>query len=134
MTDNRANANFNIGSQQGNITNVAGDATFHGGQHYTAVPTGEIRQELVSLTRIISALDLDPAVRGSMKDLIADADQGLSRADQDPRAVARPIERLTRLLKDAGSLAIAGASLIGPLERIAAWLGESGQAIIHLIG
>jgi hypothetical protein len=133
MTDNRPNVNFNIGSQQGNVTNVAGDMTVHGGQHYLAGDTGMVRQELVSLQRVITSMDLDPAVRGSMKDLIADADQGLSQADKDPRAVARPIERLVRLLKDVGAFAMSGAALIDPLQRIAAWLGDAGQGIIHLI-
>src|SRR2546430_1847616 len=106
MTDNRPNVNFNIGSQQGNVTNVAGDMTVHGGQQYLATGTGMIRQDLVNLQRVITSMDLDPAVRGSMKDLIADADQGLSQAGKDPRTVARPIERLVRLLKDVGAFAM----------------------------
>lgn len=133
MTDQRPNANFNIGLQQGNITNVAGDATLHGGQHYAAASTDMIRIELANLQRVISAMDLDPAIRGSMNDLIADAGQGLGQAGQDTRAVARPIERLTRLLKDVGAFAAGGAVLIDPLQRIAAWLGESGLAILHLM-
>ena len=92
-----------------------------------------IRQDLVNLQRVITSMDLDPAVRGSMKDLIADADQGLSQAGKDPRTVARPIERLVRLLKDVGAFAMSGAALIDPLQRIAAWLGDAGQGIIHLI-
>ena len=43
MTDERPNAIFNIGSQQGNVTNVGGDMTVYGGQHYTALPVDMIR-------------------------------------------------------------------------------------------
>jgi len=36
MTSEEANVTFNIGSQHGNVSNVAGDMTVYGGQHYTA--------------------------------------------------------------------------------------------------
>ncbi len=133
MTDNRPNANFNIGSQQGNVSNVAGDMTVYGGQHYTGFPAELIWQELGNLQRAISAMGLDPAVQKEAAALLADADHELSRAGRDAKKVARPIERLAGLLKNIGAIAVSGAALIDPLQRIASWLGPAGQAILHLI-
>jgi hypothetical protein len=133
MTENRPNAIFNIGSQHGNVSNVAGDMTVYGGQHYTGFPAELIRQELGNLQRAISAIGLDPAVQKKAAALLADADHELSRAGRDAKKVARPIERLAGLLKNIGAIAVSGAALIDPLQRIASWLGPAGQAILHLI-
>lgn len=133
MTDNRPNAAFNIGSQHGNINNVGGDMTVYGGQHYTGFPAEMIRQELGNLQRIISAMDLDPAVRKAVAALLTDAGRELDQPDHDARKVARPIERLAGLLRDIGAIAVSGAALIDPLQRIASWLGAAGQTILHLI-
>jgi hypothetical protein len=133
MTDNRPNAIFNIGSQHGNVSNVAGDMTVHGGQHYTGFPAESIRQELGNLLRAISAMGLDPAVQKKAAALLADADHELSQGGRDAKKVARPIERLAGLLKSIGAIAFSGTALIDPLQRIASWLGPAGQAISHLI-
>ncbi len=133
MTDNRPNATFNIGSQHGNIINVGGNMTAYGGQHYAGLPAELIRQELGNLQRVISAMDLDPAVREAATALLADAGHELGRGHHDANKVARPIERLAGLLKDIGAIAVSGAALIGPLQHIASWLGPAGQAILHLI-
>jgi hypothetical protein len=133
MTDNRPNAIFNIGSQHGNVSNVAGDMTVYGGQHYTGFPAELIRQELGNLQETISAMGLDPAVQKKAAALLADADHELSRAGRDAKKVARPIERLAGLLRNIGAIAVSGPALIDPLQRIASWLGPAGQAILHLI-
>jgi len=133
MTDNRPNAIFNIGSQHGNVSNVAGDMTVYGGQHYAGFPAELIRQELGNLQRAISVMGLDPAVQKKAAALLADADRELSRTGRDAKKVARPIERLAGLLKNIGAIAVSGAALIDPLQRIASWLGPAGQAILHLI-
>src|SRR4029077_9836494 len=49
MSGERPNAIFNIGSQHGNVSNVAGDMTVYGGQHYTALPAEMIKRELRSI-------------------------------------------------------------------------------------
>jgi hypothetical protein len=133
MTENRPNATFNIGSQSGNINNVAGNMTVHGGQHYTGFPAEMIRQELGNLHRIISAMDLDPGAQKAVTALLTDVGRELDQPDRDAKKVARPIERLTALLRDIGALAVSGATLIDPLQRIASWLGPAGHAILQLI-
>jgi hypothetical protein len=125
---------FNIGSQHGNVSNVAGDMTVHGGQHYTALPADMIRQELKNIQGIISAMDLGRADRRAAAGMLADAGRELGGSRHDAGKVARPVERLTRLLRDIGALAAGGTALIDPLLRIASCLGTAGQAIFHLIG
>ena len=133
MSGERPNAIFNIGSQHGNVSNVDGDMTVYGGQHYTALPADMIGQELRNIQGIISAMNLDPAARKAAAGLLADADRELGKSRHDAKKVARPIERLTRLLRDIGAIAVGGAALINPLTRIASGLGVAGQAILHLI-
>jgi hypothetical protein len=133
MSGERPNAVFNIGSQHGNVSNVAGDMTVYGGQNYTALPADAIRRELGNIQGIISAMDLDPAARKEVAGLLTDADRELAESRRDARKVARPIERLTRLLRDIGAISAGGVALIDPLMRIASWLGAAGQVIFHLI-
>lgn len=136
MTDDRPRAVFNIGSQHGNISNVGGDQTVYGGQHYAASPAEMIARDLASIHGVISGMPLDPAVRSQATALLSDASRELGQPARDGggnEGIARPIERLTRLLRDAGALAAAGATLVDPLLRIASWLGPAGQAIAHLI-
>jgi hypothetical protein len=133
MSGERPNAIFNIGSQHGNVSNVAGDMTVYGGQHYTALPADMIGRELRNIQGIISAMNLDPAARKAAARFLADADRELGKSRHDAKKVARPIERLTRLLRDIGAIAAGGAALIAPLTHIASGLGTAGQAILHLI-
>jgi hypothetical protein len=133
MSDQRPHTQFNIGSQQGNVSNVAGDMTVHGGQQYLAAPVDAVREELANLRLALSMIDLDPEVQRSVEDLMTEAGQELDQPHPDKQKVARPIERLTSLLSDAGAVTAAGAALIDPLQRIASWLGASGQAILHIL-
>src|SRR5262249_30210080 len=107
--------------------------TVYGGQQYVAVPADMIRPELAKLRRALSALDLDPGVEASARQLLTTADYELGQQRPDPSKIARPLERMTKLLKNAGVLAAAGAELISPIQHIAAFLGTAGQAIMQLI-
>jgi hypothetical protein len=133
MTSERANAIFNIGSQHGNVSNVGGDMTVYGGQHYTALRGDMIRQELENIHRIISTIELSPEVRKTAAALLADAGRELGQPGCDAKKVARPVKRLAGMLSDVGAISAAGTALIGPLQHIASWLGPAGQAILHLI-
>jgi hypothetical protein len=136
MTGNRPHATFNIGSQHGNVNNVAGDQVVHGGQRYAASPAELIGRDLATIRDVIAAMPLDPAVRERATAFLSDASLELGRPARDGgggEGAAQPIERLTRLLRDAGALSAAGAALADPLQHIALWLGTAGQAIAHLI-
>jgi hypothetical protein len=96
MNTEHPNAIFNIGSQQGNISNVAGDMTIHGGQQYIAPPTDMIVPELAKLRRALSAVSLDPDVERSAGEYLTAAGEEIRQPHPDARRVARPLERLTR--------------------------------------
>ena len=133
MTSEEPNVTFNIGSQHGNVSNVAGDMTVYGGQHYTALPGDMIRQELENIHRIISAIELTPEARKKAAVLLADAGRELGQPGCEAEKVARPVKRLAGLLSDIGAISAAGGALIGPFQAIASWLGPAGQAILHMI-
>jgi hypothetical protein len=129
----RPDSVFNVGSQTGNISNVAGDMTIHGGQQYVAVPADKVRNELLNLRTTLANADFDPSLQRRAEELLSDAEGELDKDRPDAEKVARPVDRLTRLLKEAGAISIAGAALIDPLQRIASWLGDSGRGILRLI-
>jgi hypothetical protein len=60
-------------------------------------------------------------------------DAALQAEQPDRPRFARVLERLTRLLAAAGSLASSGAALIGPLHALADWLGALGGPILALL-
>jgi hypothetical protein len=132
MSNEQPNAVFNIGNQHGNVTNVGGDMTVHE-QRYAAVPADTIGPEVAKLRRVLSTLDLDPDVEASAREFFTTADHQLGQRRPDPGKIAGPLERMTRLLKNAGALAVAGAELIPPIQHIAALLGPAGLAIMQLI-
>lgn len=116
---------FNIGSQQGNINNVAGDQTIHGGQHgtFTATQTVDFAVELEATLRRL----------------------GMHRAADDAAAVQRELAqpqpdreqisaRLTRIAQAATAVAGAATAVHGPLAALAQWLGALGAPILGLLG
>ena len=134
MGDDNRNVTFNIGSQEGVNTNVGGDMTVYGGQHYEAGSAAEVRRDLVGIREAVAGLGLAPEVAQEASALIAEADHELAQPEPRPDKVGGPIERLTNLLSEVGGLAAAGATLVEPLQRIGAWLGTAGQGILHLLG
>jgi hypothetical protein len=134
MSDERPKAVFNIGSQQGNVSNIAGDMTVYGGQHSVVGATDAIAGELASVRRVLAEHDLDQTVREQADGLMEEADRELNGPEPDADKIAGPIERLTKLLKDSGVMLAAGAALVDPIRSIASLLGVAGRAILHLIG
>jgi hypothetical protein len=134
MGDDNRNVTFNIGTQEGVNTNVAGDMTVYGGQHYTVSSPEEARRELADIREALAKLELGPDVVEEASALIDEADHELARPEPRPDKVGGPIERLTTLVSQVGGLAAAGAALVEPLQRIGTWLGTAGQGILRLIG
>jgi hypothetical protein len=108
--------------------------TVQGGQQYVAASVDAVREDLAKLRQVLSTIDIDPKSQRWVEDLVTEATEELDQPQPDAPTVARPIERLTRILKDAGAFASAGAALIDPLQRIASWLGASGRVILDIIG
>ncbi|MBN0044527.1 hypothetical protein JS756_10450 [Streptomyces actuosus] len=124
---------FNIGSQQGNINNVAGDQTIHGGQHgdFTTVMDP---QALLGLLRTeIDRLGLPPDVARQVNDEVDSLDAELGSPSPDRPTVAQRLARITGLVKTAGAVVTAGGTLAGVLSSFAAWLGPIGDSVLHAL-
>jgi len=126
--------NFNIGSQSGGvINNVAGDQHITGQQYGTLVTTEDARRALGDLRGAVATARLgEDGAAGAHAD-VAEMDAVLQAGEPDKPRFARVLERLTRLLAAAGSLATSGAALLGPLHALAGWLGALGGPILALL-
>lgn len=125
---------FNIGSQSGGvINNVAGDQHISGGQHGALVTTEDARRALGELRNAVAIAGLDEATAAAAHAQVTEMDESLRAEAPDRPRVARALERLTRLLVAAGSLASAGTALLGPLHALAGWLGTIGAPILGLL-
>jgi hypothetical protein len=117
----------------GVINNIDGDQVIHGGQHGTLVTSEDARRAVHDLRDALAAAALDGATAAEARARVAEIDAEVHAPEPDKRRAAGPLKRLVKLLADAGSLATAGAALIGPLQTLAGWLGAHGAAIIGLL-
>jgi hypothetical protein len=125
---------FNIGSQSGGvINNVAGDQHITGQQYGTLVTTEDARRALGELRHGVTAAGLGGDTASDAHAHVAEMDEALQAGQPDKPRFARALERLTRLLSAAGSLATSGAALLGPLHALAGWLGALGGPILALL-
>jgi len=109
---------FNIGSQ-------------HGEAVFGAVDPG---RELRRLRVALAATELPAPARREADSAMADVETELAATRPDRGRIGARLGTAAAALRDAGALAAAGASLVEPLSRLAAWLGPAGQSIGHLLG
>jgi hypothetical protein len=125
---------FSIGNQTGGvINNVAGDQHISGGQQGVLVTTDDVRRTLATLRQAVAAASPDRVTKASAQAEIGQMDQAIRGERPDRHRFARALERLTRLLAAAGSLATAGAALTSPLHALASWLGTIGEPVLPLL-
>jgi hypothetical protein len=125
---------FNIGSQSGGvINNVAGDQHITGQQHGTLVTTEDARRALGDLRGAVTTAGLGRDTAADANAHVAEMDAALQAGQPDKPRFAGALERLTRLLAAAGSLASGSAALLGPLHALAGWLGALGGPILALL-
>jgi hypothetical protein len=125
---------FNIGNQSaGNINNVARDQHITGGQHGVLVTPEAAGQAVIDLRAGLRTTPLDEETAADAEAEVTQIETGIQEPHPDRPRVARSLERLTRLLLAAGSLATAGSSLLQPLHTLAGWLGTLGAPILHLL-
>jgi hypothetical protein len=125
---------FNIGGQNaGIINNVAGDQHITGQQHGTLVTTEDARRALGDLRGAVTTAGLGRDTAADAHAQVVEMDETLRAEHPDKSRFARALERLTRLLAAAGSLASGGAALLGPLHALAGWLGALGGPILALL-
>jgi hypothetical protein len=125
---------FNIGSQTGGIiNNVAGDQRIAGGQHGTVVSTETALRAVQQLRDGLAATALPGTTAVEARDRVDEIDTALRAPQPDRPRIAAALERLTRVLVAAGSLAAAGVGLVAPLQTIAGWLGTLGEPVLRLL-
>jgi CO/xanthine dehydrogenase Mo-binding subunit len=125
---------FHIGSQTGGIiNNVAGDQRVTGGQYGTVVTTEAALRAVHELREALRAAALDARTATEARARVEEIDTELRTPQPDRSRVAGRLERLTRLLAAAGTLATAGVALVGPLQTLAGWLGTLGEPILRLL-
>jgi hypothetical protein len=123
-----------IKNQHGNvINNVDGDQVIYGGQHGTTVTSQDARRAVRDLRDALAGAALDGATAAQARAQVAEIDAVVHAPKPDKGRAAAPLKRLVELLADAGSLATAGAALVGPLQTLASWLGAHGAAIFSLL-
>ena len=115
------------------INNVDGDQMVYGGQHATVVTSEDARRAVHDLRDALADAALDDATVAEARARLAEIDAAVHAREPDKRRAAGPLKRLVKLLADAGSLATAGAALIGPLQTLASWLGAHGAAILSML-
>ncbi|WP_030434916.1 hypothetical protein [Actinoplanes subtropicus] len=123
---------FNIGNQSGGIfNNVAGNQNIYGGQQ---MHTGPADQALSELRAALARQPLSPTQATAARAAVDEIEAAVSAGPEPDRARgARALERLTRMLASAGSLAAAGASLVGPLRWLATWLGPAAAHVSMML-
>jgi hypothetical protein len=117
----------------GVINNVDGDQVIYGDQHGTLVTSEEAQRAVHDLRDALAGAALDDATAAEARARVAEIDAAVRAPQPDRERAAGPLIRLVKLLNDAGSLATAGAALIGPLQTLAGWLGAHGAAIVSLL-
>ncbi|MFC8359144.1 hypothetical protein ACFUIY_04640 [Streptomyces griseorubiginosus] len=125
---------FHIGSQQGNINNVAGDQTIHGGQHGQFVTATDPRAMLGVLRTELDRLALPPDVARQVNTEVESLDAELASPAPDRPTMAERLVRITRLVTAAGAAVTAGGTLAGAITSLASWLGPIGDSVLRVIG
>jgi hypothetical protein len=125
--------NFSGGQNAGIINNVAGDQHNYGQQYGTLVTTEDARRALGDLRGAVTTARLGRDTAADAHAHVAEMDAALQADQPDKPRFARALQRLTRLLAAAGSLASGGAALLGPLHALAGWLGTLGGPILALL-
>lgn len=124
---------FNIGSQQGNINNVAGDQTIHGGQHGDFTTVTDPRAMLGQLRSELDRLGLPPQVTTQVDGEVASLGAELDSPSPDRTTVAERLVKIVRLVTTAGAVVSAGGALAGVLSSFASWLGPIGDSVLNAI-
>lgn len=125
---------FNIGNQSaGNINNVGRDQHITGGQQGVLVTPEAARQAVIDLRAGLRLAPLEQQTSAAAEAEVREIEAEVQKPEPDRSRAASSLERLTRLLLSAGSLASAGAALVQPLQTLAGWLGTLGAPILHLL-
>jgi hypothetical protein len=91
------------------------------------------RRAVGELRSALATVALDQPAAAEARDHVAKIEAAMQAPQPNKSRVAKVLERLTRLLDAAVSLATASAAIIGPLQALAGWLGHLGVPILGLL-
>ena len=129
MSERSSGSAFSIGSQQaGAIYQAAGDQIIHRGG-------GELSANLLAATSQVRTTIADAS--GAMADddqreatlLLDGVELELRQPEPDKPRIATALERVARILDNAGKLAVSADAL----RQLASWLGAAGAGLIQLL-
>ena len=115
------------------MNNAGGDQHITGGQHVTVVTAPQARRAVRELWDGLTTTTLDESTAAEARAHLAEIDAAMQAPEPDRSRVEPFLNRLTQLLKAAGSLATASSSLIPPLHTLASWLGTLGGPILQML-
>ena len=125
---------FSIGSQNaGVIQNVGGDLTMGDVTVAASWDAAAVRGELARLEEEVARIPLPPASRDAVEKDLAAAKTEAAKKAPDRGRIAQLVERASRILDEAGSLATAGSGLVKSLRRTATVLGPAGKTLLALL-
>lgn len=124
---------FNIGSQQGNISNIAGNQTNYGDQNaYIAAPP-EVLDALRQVGRHIGDLPLTPNDQTAARRDLQSLDQQMSTGQASREHVSGRLSRILATARNAGAVITATSNLGSAITTIAKWLGPAGATLIGFL-
>jgi hypothetical protein len=107
---------------------VAGrDQVIHGGA------SRELLAEVTSLRQVLAELRLTSTERDSAAYELTAMEDAVRQDNPDRQALGQHLGAFVQGLREAGSLASAGTSLIESLSKIARWLGPLGAGVLALL-
>lgn len=98
---------------------------------------GEVNQRLADVAMIresLRAIPLTEDDRMAATNALGALEEELSKPEPDAPRAATALEALTTIVKAAGGLAIAGATLIDPIGRLAVAFGGAAASVLRAIG
>jgi arginyl-tRNA--protein-N-Asp/Glu arginylyltransferase len=120
------NGNLNAGF----INQAARDLYVNDGQRNTEVTITTARQAVSELRDGLTNATLNTSQAVEARVQLDQIDTAMQASAPAKEFVAPRLKRLTQILRDAGCLATAGASLVDPLHTLVAWLGPLGASIL----
>lgn len=125
---------FHINSQSdGVFNNVGGDQHVHGDQTWTGGADADVAAAVRELRAALVAAGLPAALHGQAEREVDQVEQQVNAAEPDRPAAAGALQRLTGLLVAAAPVAAATASLVGPVQTLAGWLGTAGAGVLRML-
>jgi hypothetical protein len=124
---------FNIGSQYGSISNVAGDQTVYGGQHTTIGATPEVLGAIQQIYAQLDRLPVSTADRTNAKAELEGLDRQVAAGQVTQEHVSQRLTRVLTGVRNAGAVLTAASDLGRAITTVAKWLGPIGASLLALL-